>query len=98
MLALFNSVFGTWVRFRTWDAGSNPGLGIEQGNQRHHISRLFQAHQPPTSASQTNENSAITGAVNPWGNLRVGVRLRRVQYAMVGNAGMKVFPASVRTT
>ena len=79
MLALFNSVFGTWVRFRTWDAGSNPGLGIEQGNQRHHISRLFQVHQSPISASQTNKNSAITDAVNAWDRLGVGVRLGRVQ-------------------
>lgn len=79
MLALFNSVYGTWVRFRVWDAGSNPGLGIEQGNQRHHISHLFPVHQSPISASLTNESSAITGAVNAWGRLGVGVRLGRVQ-------------------
>ena len=50
-------------QFRVWDAGSNPGLGIEQGNQRHHISRLFPAHHQPISVSHTNESSAITGAV-----------------------------------
>jgi len=69
--------------------------GAPTKNARYSIASA--PHQPPISASQTNENSAIMGAVNPWGNLRVGARLGRAQGVMMSVSGTKVFPASVRT-